>query len=204
MRVGEGNREATPCTSDVSGRCSDYISSGLGICALDFCPTCGQLAHYCDLTCGFLCEESGVTGTELLVLAPGATCTEECHNTNVGMRQLMGQVVAVQDTVAADKGLAFTAAATGTFKVRVRATEGSGSVTVVGKAIGTALERSAVLLVDGAPHPLSVSCHLTSCGFRYDGSTIYDSDESGFDLVMQNVEVSLVLDRYPCPHSECR
>ena len=112
---------------------------------------------------------NGVTGTDIWVLPPGATDTS--------------QAVATQTTVTADKGLGFTAAATGDFTARVRAYEGSGPVTLTATAVGTAEHRSPPLRADGRPHPLEVSCLLDDCTFGYDGASVYDGDGSGFDLV---------------------
>jgi hypothetical protein len=112
---------------------------------------------------------NGVTVTVLHVLPPGATDTS--------------QAVATQTTIAADKGLGFTAAATGDFTARVEAYEGSGPVTLTATAVGTAEHRSPPLRADGRPHPLEVSCHTNHCAFGYDGASIYDGDGSGFDLV---------------------
>ena len=111
----------------------------------------------------------GVTSILLWVLSPGATDT--------------GQAVATQSLIAADKGLGFTAAATGDFTARVYAHEGSGPVTLTATAVGTAEHRSPPLRADGRPHPLEVSCSMTRCAFGYDGASVYDGDGSGFDLV---------------------
>eukprot|EP01046_Picozoa_sp_COSAG06_P008994 COSAG06_NODE_462_length_15394_cov_16.361164_2_plen_201_part_00 len=103
------------------------------------------------------------------VLPPGATDNS--------------QAVAYQTLVAADKGLGFTAAATGDFTARVVSAEGSGPVTLTATAVGTAEHRSLPLRADGRPHPLEVSCIMNRCTFDYDGATVYDGDGSGFDLV---------------------
>ena len=177
VRVGEGSGVSAPCTVDGYDTCQscrlghvscDVLVSSGHSCAMDFCATCGQYAHYCDRTCGFLCTEDGVTSTVLHVLPPGATDTS--------------QAVATQSTVAADKGLGFTAAATGDFTARVYAF-GSGPVTLTATAVGTAEHRSLPLRADGRPHPLEVSCIMNRCTFDYDGATVYDGDGSGFDLV---------------------
>ena len=112
---------------------------------------------------------NGVTTTALYVLPPGATDTS--------------QAVASQTTTAADKGLGFTAAATGDFTARVFSYEGSGPVTLTATAVGTAEHRSPPLRADGRPHPLEVSCFFNHCAFSYDGASVYDGDGSGFDLV---------------------
>ena len=95
----------------------------------------------------------------------------------------LDQAVASEDTNAADKGLGFTAAATGGFTARVKSFDGSGPVTLTATAVGTAEHRSPPLRADGRPHPLEVSCHLNHCAFSYDGASAYDGDGSGFDLV---------------------
>ena len=114
-------------------------------------------------------EGGGVTGTDIYLLPPGAT--EDA------------QAVANEMTTTADKGLGFTAAATGDFTARVLSIEGSGLVTLTATAVGTAEHRSPPLRADGRPHPLEVSCFLNNCAFSYDGASAYDGDGSGFDLV---------------------
>lgn len=156
------------------GQCDSLISSGQQSCADTLCPTCPN-AHLCDLACGFLCAEDGVTTPLLTLLPPGATESRQ----NVGTEM----------STTCDRGIAFTAAATGTFTARVTSAVGSGPVTISVRAIGTALERSPVLAVDGMPHPLTVSCNLDSCTFGYDGVAAYDGDGSGFDLVLPDAEV---------------
>ena len=96
-------------------------------------------------------------------------------------------------TGAADKGLGFTAAATGDFTARVEAFEGSGPVTLTATAVGTAEHRSPPLRADGRPHPLEVSCYFNQCAFGYDGATAYDGDGSGFDLVRDLLHCQLCL-----------
>jgi len=194
VRVSDGSGAEVPCRNNYDERddpdqssCDSLISSGQlsvdtkprpvgttsldqGSCATDFCEVCGQYAHYCDLTCGFICVEDGITDTSLWRLQPGATDT--------------AQAIATQLASTADKGVTFTATATGTFSLRVEdGWQGSGSVTVSGRAIGTALERSPVLVADGTRYPLTVSCTLDHCSFGYDGSPAYDGDGSGFDLL---------------------
>eukprot|EP01046_Picozoa_sp_COSAG06_P039697 COSAG06_NODE_4724_length_4000_cov_23.736221_2_plen_279_part_00 len=177
VRVGEGSGASVPCTynsvdeewDNCSPDCCDfYLGNGVYSCATNLAEG-GQYEHYCDRTCGFLCTEDGVTSTNLYVLPPGATDTS--------------QAVATQTTAAADKGLGFTAAATGDFTARVKAWEGSGPVTLTATAVGTAEHRSPPLRADGRPHPLEVSCIMDHCAFGYDGASAYDGDGSGFDLV---------------------
>eukprot|EP01046_Picozoa_sp_COSAG06_P009663 COSAG06_NODE_508_length_14925_cov_18.648995_2_plen_297_part_00 len=151
-----------------AGDCDSLVSSRTLSCGTDLAEG-GEYAHYCDRTCGFLCTEDGVTSTDFWVLPPGATDTS--------------QAVASQTTsAAADKGLGFTAAATGDFTARVIA-YGSGPVTLTATAVGTAEHRSPPLRADGRPHPLEVSCTMNRCAFGYDGASAYDGDGSGFDLV---------------------
>ena len=134
VRVGEGSRGTVPCTGNVydsdhgAGACDREISAGQNSCTVDFCATC-RYAHDCDLSCGFLCPEDGATSTSFYILPPGATDDS--------------QAVASQITLAADKGLSFTAAATGTFIARVGAYAGSSPVEVTANAVGTALASSA-------------------------------------------------------------
>ena len=129
VRVGEGSGASAPCTGNGydnlygAGECDSLVASGVVSCATDVVEG-GQYAHYCDRTCGFWCTEDGVTATMLWVLPPGATDTS--------------QAVATQTLVAADKGLGFTAAATGDFTARVGAFEGSGPVTLTATAVGSA------------------------------------------------------------------
>ena len=176
LRVGQGSGEKLPCLSNFypDRQCTTIISSGQGSCAADFCADCGKYAHFCDLACNFLCPEDGITDTQLDLLPPGAT--EE------------SQIVATQTAAATDKGLAFTAAATGTMTVRVTAMEGSGPVTAIVTVQGTAEERSPPLRDDALPHLLGVSCIRDSCAFEYDGATMYDGDGSGADLLLPHAE----------------
>eukprot|EP01046_Picozoa_sp_COSAG06_P065601 COSAG06_NODE_16184_length_1015_cov_10.889738_2_plen_241_part_01 len=124
------------------GACSD----GAELVALS--PSrAGPDTQWSTLACAGVTAEvplDGVTTTMLYVLPPGATDNS--------------QAVATQNTVAADKGLGFTAAATGDFTARVQAYEGSGPVTLTATAVGTAEHRSPPLRADGRPHPLEVSC----------------------------------------------
>ena len=169
MRVGE------ECVNRTPGTCDGYISSGTLTCAANFCATCGPLANYCDLSCGFLCTESGVTTTGLWILPPGATDT--------------AQAVASETSAVCDKGLSFTAAATGIFVARVEAFNGDGPVDVIANAVGTALERSQRLQADSLPHPLTVSCHVDDCSFGYDGATALDGGGGGgLDLLLEDVQ----------------
>ena len=133
----------------------------------------------CDAACGFQCVDSGVTVTLLYLLPPGATDN--------------AQAVADEMSIAADKGLGFTAAATGDFTARVFSFEGSGPVTLTATAVGTAEHRSPPLRADGRPHPLEVSCKTTHCTFSYDGASVYDGDGSGFDLVRALLHCQLCL-----------
>lgn len=158
--------------------CHNYESAGYSslsdFCAAEFCHDCRIFAHMCDLSCDLPCPEDGVTDTKLWLLPPGA------RNTS--------QAVASNTLITADKGLSFTADATGTFTARVNACEGSGPVTLTVTAIGTALERSPQLQADSLPHSLAVACFMTDCTFGYDGAAILDNDGSGFDLVLRDAE----------------
>ena len=143
------------------GACSDGLSS-----------RSNPGNEFSALACAGVTAEvplDGVTGIILWVLPPGATDTS--------------QAVASQTLIAADKGLGFTAAATGDFTARVRVYHGSGPVTLAATAVGTAEHRSPPLRADGRPHPLEVSCRRNNCAFGYDGAPAYDGDGSGFDLV---------------------
>lgn len=142
-------------------------------CAANFCAAC-PLARYCDKTCAFLCPEGGITSTTLYVLPPGAA--------------QLSQAVAAESGTSPDKGIAFTAAATGSFTARVVGSEGSGPVTLSIIAVGTAVERSPLLRTDSTPHQFSVSCQFTDCAFSYDGVSAFDSDSQGFDLVLPDAQ----------------
>jgi hypothetical protein len=159
-----------------AGDCSSLVSSRTLSCGTDLAEG-GQYAHYCDRTCGFQCTYDGVTTTTLYVLPPGATNTS--------------QAVATLGLVSDDKGLSFTAAATGDFTARVEFNKGSGPVTLTATAVGTAEHRSPPLRADGRPHPLEVSCLLNNCAFGYDGASAYDGDGSGFDLVRDFLDSQL-------------
>lgn len=172
VRVGEGSGGSVPCNDAFeaqygAGACERFLSTG-DSCAWDYCATC-RMRHECDRTCGFVCTEGGVTNAGLWVLPPGATDDS--------------QAIAFQVLATADKGLGFTAAATGDFTAQVKAFEGAGPVTLTVTAVGTAEHRSPPLRADGRPHPLEVSCRLNDCTFYYDGASVYDGDGSGFDLV---------------------
>ena len=179
IRVGKGSGGSNPCAEnfyDAShgvGGCDYLISTGGFSCATDFSPG-GDSAHYCDLACGFQCIESGIDGTGLLVLPPGARFNPD----------EAGLAVVTQTQVVADKTVGFTAETTGIFTATVEAFVGTGPVTVSVHAVGTAVERAPHLIADGAPHPLSVSCHLDDCTFSYLGSVVSDADGTDFDLVI--------------------
>ena len=143
------------------------------MCVANFCPAC-PLAHYCDRACNFMCPVDGITSTALYVLPPGAT--------------KLSQGVASESISSPDKGIAFTAAASGLFTTRLLSLEGSGPVTITIIAVGTALERSPLLQVDGAPHRLSVNCQFTNCDFHYNGVPAFDGDSHGFDLVIPGAQ----------------
>jgi hypothetical protein len=131
--------------------------------------------HYqVDVRVAPVVGDGGVTATLLWVLPPGATDRS--------------QAVAIQTTVAADKGLSFTAAATGAFTVRVEALQGSGPVAVDATAVGSATGRSPRLVATGSPRPLTVSCSLSHCAFGYDNAAALDGDGSGFDLLLEDVQ----------------
>ena len=177
VRVGEGRDVSMPCTSNGwdndygAGTCAMQVSHGAASCDSDL-ATDGRRAHYCDQYCGFLCSEvDGVTGTTLTVLPPGET------DPNNG--------IATEWSVGADKGLAFTAAATGTFTLQLLATSGSGDFTVSVMTVGTAVHGSPRLEVDGLPHTLLVTCDFATCAFGSDGHDAAYGDGTGFDLVLE-------------------
>eukprot|EP01043_Picozoa_sp_COSAG02_P004474 COSAG02_NODE_117_length_35386_cov_78.819163_8_plen_386_part_00 len=200
VRVLEGSRKLVPCRSNAydlqvgEGQCDDIISTRSNSpdpCAMEFCADCGEFAHTCDASCGFLCPDTGVTITSILILPPGATDSS--------------QAMVTQMDDAADKGIAFTAPATGAFTAVLQAYEGSGPVAVTIMAVGTALGRSPELQTDGLPHNLFVNCTFAQCSFDYDGlpyagvpddihspidtgSVVIDTDGNAFDLVLPNAE----------------
>ena len=92
-----------------------------------------------------MCEQLGIQSTVLFILPPGGTDSAHAIVTNT--------------ISSADKAVAFTAASTGKFAVRVRAHQGSGEVIVNAENVGTALHRSPPLRADGLPHPLHVDCY---------------------------------------------
>ena len=66
------------------------------------------------------------------------------------MRSAARRPSAAQDRwSAADKGLAFTAAATGTYKLKVLSNQGAGTVTASVHAVGTALHSAPAATLDG-------------------------------------------------------
>lgn len=180
-RVGVGSGKTLPCThngldehfNDPARTCDIIIASGQWSCEADFCAECGDGAHMCDLACGFLCVEDGVTFMTLVILPPGATDDKQAVATEISARG-----------VSVDRGLGFTAAATGTFAARVHSAQGTGPVMLTVTAVGSALERSPRLEIDGLPHPLTVNCVLSHCAFGYSGASAFDGDGSGFDLVL--------------------
>lgn len=145
---------AIPCTNNVyddnqgDGQCDSLIAAGSIACATDLADG-GQYAHYCDQSCGFDCINDGLVSIIVHVLPPGATET--------------AQSVASEMTVANDKALGFTAAATGRYTVRVGVIEGQGSANVVINAVGTTEKRSPSLIADGLSHPLGVRCESRRC-----------------------------------------
>eukprot|EP01046_Picozoa_sp_COSAG06_P018632 COSAG06_NODE_1303_length_9931_cov_69.878255_2_plen_253_part_00 len=149
------------------GVCSDEVTT-------DIMPTLRKSVLACAGVTAQLPMCDGITSTSLYILPPGATDS--------------GQAIAEVTVRIVDAGIAFTATATGTFNVKVESSEGTGNVTVSGREIGTALERSPPLVADGTPHPLTVSCELNRCAFGYDGATAYDGDGSGFDLLMPDAQ----------------
>ena len=198
VRVDDGSGQMAQCASNAYDRpprghlgdCDETIASGQSSCTDSDMGPNGPYAHYCDASCGFLCAEDGVKSTVIFVLPPGATDDN--------------QAVVSQTSVAADKGIAFTASATGTFTARVLTSggsvtetsptmatvtaESSGPVTVTATAVGRALERSPELRADGLSHPLGVRCRYLNCAFEYDSVTTFDGDGSGFDLVLPDAE----------------
>ena len=149
------------------GACSDGLPSSPG-------------TEISSLACAGVTVEvpkDGVTGTLLFILPPGATES--------------GHAVASQTTNVADKGLGFTAAATGDFTANLYSFEGSGPVNLRVTAVGTAEQRSPPVVADGAPHVLEVSCLTNHCRFGYDGTAAYDGDGGGFDLRLPNAEAGI-------------
>ena len=123
--------------ADSFGSCASYITGSGGVaCTALFCDTCAQ-AGYCDLSCGFMCTEDGITVAHLFILPPGATDRS--------------QAIASKIESTSDKGLSFTATATGTFTVRVQIVDGSGPVTIDVTTIGSAKGRSMRLAATGSP-----------------------------------------------------
>lgn len=192
LRVGAGSGKTAPCTfngeddpvhGDGPGSCKANLaadSCGPGCqfsCVRDFCADC-TLAHYCDLSCGFLCTESGITNTALYILPPGAL------ESGQGSTETRLAVASQISQMSPEKRINFNAAATGTFTAQMFAHAGSGLVTLTVTELGTALERSPRLQADGLPHPVAVSCQTDECSFGYDGVTASDGDGSGFDLVV--------------------
>ena len=172
LRASAGSGSSVPCMSNADddpdighgpGTCDNHLLSGFS-CARDFCAECVN-SHYCDLACGFLCVEDGVTAANLFVLPPGASSLSQAVASNT----LVGRTC--------DKDLSFTSAATGTFAARVAVSSGSGPVTLTVTAVGTALELAPPLQTDG-PHPLSISCYLQACSFGYGGAPMTDAIEA--------------------------
>jgi hypothetical protein len=200
VRVGEATGFTTPCTSnqydvlshgsaasEQSQTCAYALYHLRLTCSADFCAECPQ-AHYCDLACGFLCAENGISATLIYVLPPGAT---EIY-----------QAVATEATAAAaDKGLGFTATATGTYVARVMLHSGSGDLTLTVTTVGAMLDHSPELVLDG-PHQLTVDCHFSNCGYRYDGAQVMAGDGSGFDLQLDVEAGHAYAFRVELPHAK--
>ena len=148
------------------GACSDGVPS-----------TTNPGNEYSTLACAGVTAAvpmDGVSVADFWILPPGATERE--------------QAVASQTTTAADKGLGFTAAATGDFTARVTSYEGSGPVSLRVAAVGTAEQRSPLVAADGAPRALEIRCSNDRCGFGYAGAAVYDADGGGFDLRLPGAE----------------
>ena len=176
VRVSEGRDVSAPCTTNGwdedygAGTCDMQVSHGAASCDSDLAMD-GRRAHYCDQFCGFQCSEvDGVTGTSLSVLPPGETDPDNS--------------IATEWSVSADKGLSFTAAATGSFTLQLLAS-GNGEFTVYVVAVGTAVHDCPLLEADGLPHTLLVTCDFATCAFGYDGKESAYGDGSGFDLVLE-------------------
>ena len=185
VRVGEGTGPGV-CPRNAyddlfgDGSCDMMIANGVS-CAEDLCATCDMAPRYCDRSCEFQCDEDGISVTRVWILPPGAAETEGG----------VGQAVASETHSTSDKGIGFTATATGKFAVEIEATVGSGPVTVSINAVGTAVQRAMHLQVDGKPHPLSVSCLFATCDFEYDETKAIDGDGAGFDLLLPNAQAGL-------------
>lgn len=178
VRTAAGSGALVPCTVDAydsergPGTCSGIISSGVGTCADSLCPTCNA-AHYCDASCGLMCRDDGIGSSLLYVFAAGATSDT---------------ARASQTDHSADKGLGYTCTADGVYVLRVKAREGAGSVTASGVVVGTAAVRAPIVVLGDSPVAIGVQCHLSNCGFSYNGAYAIDGDGTAFDLQMHAVE----------------
>lgn len=178
LRVGRGSGQLTRCTSNAldgpngqgPGSCDRVLSQGAS-CANNLCATCGPNSHLCDDSCGFLCPQEGITGAALRVLPASSSQTIAESTGGNGP----------------DKTIGFTAT-TDRHTVSVQAFAGSGPVTVTVEAVGTAVERSPHVQVDGLPHSVIVDCLFSACHFGYDGVDMTDGDGSAFDLVLPHAE----------------
>lgn len=186
VRVGDGSGRSGPCTINAADdpliggapdQCDGWIASGVYSCSEDFCSECSPRNNYCDKSCGFVCQENGSTDTNLFVLPPG-----------VSGKVTANQAVVTELTTSADKGVGFSATSTGQYSARVYSNRGSGPVSVTVVAVGTALERSPHMRLDGAPHSLTTTCHFEHCTFDYDGERMVDADGAGFDLVLPDAQ----------------
>ena len=171
VRVPEGDGHCAVNEYDLQGfdaTCASLLAAGEYHCRTDFCPTCGELNHYCDASCGLF--RDGVRWTGLFILPPGKSSSTDA--------------VALSDIKAIDRSISFTAASTGMFTAMVATFSSCGPVELTVVAVGTALELSPPLQADSDPHLLSVSCDMMDCTFGYDDEPVINGDGTGFDVVL--------------------
>ena len=159
--------------------CDVLLSSGTATCKNDFSPS-GQYPHYCDFSCGFICDSSGVSELILELLPPDSTASSDLVETD-----RLGKFPS--------KGLAFVASYGGRYTLRLLASTGSGSVSVSITTAGTAVARAPVAHADGQAYPLTVGCFQDSCNFAYAGSMMSDGDKAGFVLRLPPHEAGTTL-----------
>ena len=93
-----------------------------------------------------------------------------------------------QTALANDKGIGWTASATGIFFAGLLANGGAGAATLSVEVVGTAIGRSATADTTGAAVSLAVACDFATCSYQYGGGPMLDGDGAGFELLLQALQ----------------
>ena len=134
---------------------------------------------------------AGLQATQLFVLRPMTpTMSAQALGSGGGICDWDNVLALLDDAVATDKSLAWTAPATGTFCIGVEAVNdgGAGHAIVSVEAVGTAVGRASPVDSSGAAVPLAIDCDMTRCSFNYGGAPMLDGDGVGFEMLLQAAE----------------